>query len=257
MNPLQFCRAVLVLFVVPPLTLLVSIASLVYLVVFRGSSRRVQAFPRGWAKIILGIAGVKVRVEGKAGLDPEGTYIFASNHQSQFDILALQGYLGFDFRWLAKKELFQVPVWGAAMRRSGSIPVDRGQGRAAFKSLEEAARRIADGTSVIIFPEGTRTPNGSLQPFKAGAMVLAIKSRVEVVPVGISGTYQVLPKGKLLAQRTGLVTIRLGAPIRTEGYAVKQKQELAERLQEEVRQLLVGKEKDKDPDLSVESRPEG
>jgi 1-acyl-sn-glycerol-3-phosphate acyltransferase len=80
---------------------------------------------------------------------------------------------------------------------------------------------------------------------------------VPVVPVGISGTYQMLPKGKLLAQRTGLVTIRLGAPIRTEGYAVKQKQELAERLQEEVRQLLVGKEKDQDSDLSVESTPEG
>lgn len=240
MNPLQFCRAVLVLLVVPPLTLVVSIASLVYLVLFRGSPSKVQALPRGWARIILWTAGVKVRVEGGQGLDPQGTYIFAANHQSQFDILALQGYLGFDFRWLAKKELFQVPVWGAAMRRSGSIPVDRGQGRAAFKSLDEAARRIADGTSVVIFPEGTRSPDGSLQPFKAGAMVLAIKSGVEVVPVGIFGTFRVLPKGELLVQRTGRVTIRLGAPIRTEGYGVKQKQELAERLQEEVGKLLDG-----------------
>jgi 1-acyl-sn-glycerol-3-phosphate acyltransferase len=238
MHPLQFCRAALVLIVVPPLTLLISIAALIYLVVFRGSSARVQALPRSWAKVILGIAGVQVRVEGKEKLDPHGTYIFAANHQSQFDILVLQGYLGFDFRWLAKMELFQVPVWGAAMRRSGSIPVDRGQGRAAFKSLEEAARRIADGTSVIIFPEGTRTPDGNLQQFKAGAMVLAIKSGVEVVPVGIAGTYEVLPKGRLLAQRGGPVTIRLGEPIQTTGYSVKQKQELAERLQEEVGRLL-------------------
>ncbi|MDA8164249.1 MAG: lysophospholipid acyltransferase family protein [Desulfobacteraceae bacterium] len=238
MRPLQLCRAALVLVVVPPLTLLISIAALVHLMVFRGSSTTVQALPRAWAKIILGIAGVTVRVEGAEKLNPRGTYIFAANHQSQLDILALQGWLGFDFRWLAKKELFQVPVWGAAMRRSGSIPVNRGQGRAALRSLDEAAQRIADGTSVAIFPEGTRTPDGRLQPFKGGAMVLAIKSGVPVVPVGIAGTFQVLPKGSLLVRRTGEAIIRLGEPIQTAGFSVKQKQELAERLQGEVARLL-------------------
>jgi 1-acyl-sn-glycerol-3-phosphate acyltransferase len=239
MNPLQFCRAAFILILVPPLTLLISLIALVFLVVFRGSAKKVQGLPRLWAKAILGLAGIEVRVEGRAKLDPEQTYIFAANHQSQLDIPVLQGFLEFDFRWLAKKELFQVLVWGAAMRRAGYIPVDRGQGRAAFKSLDEAAQRIAGGTSVVIFPEGTRSPDGRLKPFKAGAMVLAIKAGVKVVPLGISGTYEVLPKGKLLAQKRGLVVLRIGEPIETDGYTVKQKQELAERLQGEVQGLLL------------------
>jgi 1-acyl-sn-glycerol-3-phosphate acyltransferase len=238
MKSLQFCRSLLILALVPPFTLLISFASLAYLMVFRGSPTNVQFFPRCWAKAILGLAGISVRVEGRERLDPKATYIFAGNHQSQFDIPVLQGFLGFDFRWLAKKELFQVPVWGTAMRRAGYIPVDRGQGRAAFKSLDEAAGRIAGGTSVVIFPEGTRSPDGQLKPFKAGAMVLAIKAGVPVVPVGISGTYEILPKGRLLARKSGQVTIRIGTPIETGGYTVKQKQELAERLQGEVAGLL-------------------
>jgi 1-acyl-sn-glycerol-3-phosphate acyltransferase len=238
MKLLQFCRSLLILILVPLLTLLISIVSLAYLVLFRGSAAGVQAFPRFWAKAILGLAGISVRVEGRERLAPEATYIFAGNHQSQFDIPILQGFLGFDFRWLAKKELFQVPVWGAAMRRAGYIPVDRGQGRAAFKSLDEAAGRIAGGTSVVIFPEGTRSPDGQLQPFKAGAMVLAIKAGVPVVPVGISGTFEILPKNRLLARKSGEVTVRIGAPIETGGYSVKQKQDLAERLQREVAALL-------------------
>jgi 1-acyl-sn-glycerol-3-phosphate acyltransferase len=238
MKPLQFCRSLLILALVPPFTLLISIACLIYLVVFRGSSAGVQQFPRFWARAILWFAGISVRVEGRERLDPRAIYIFAGNHQSQFDIPVLQGFLGFDFRWLAKKELFQVPVWGSAMRRGGYIPVDRGQGRAAFKSLDEAAGRIAGGTSVVIFPEGTRSPDGRLMPFKAGAMMLAIKAGVPVVPFGISGTYEILPKGRLLAQKSGTVTIRIGEPIGTAGYAIKQKQELAERLQREVAELV-------------------
>ena len=238
MNPLQALRALFILVLVPILTLLVSVASLVGVVVFRFTPKAIQRLPRLWAKAILRLAGVTVRVEGVEGLDPGRTYIFAANHQSQFDIPALQGYLGFDFRWLAKKELFEVPVWGAAMRRAGYIPVNRGRGREALKSLDEAAKRIADGTSVIIFPEGTRSPDGRLKSFKAGTMVLAIKAGVPVVPVGISGTYEVLPKGKLLAQQTGQVRIRVGKPIETKGYHLKQKQELAERLQAEVAALL-------------------
>jgi 1-acyl-sn-glycerol-3-phosphate acyltransferase len=240
MNPPQFCRSVLVLILAPLLTLLVSMAGLAYLVVFRGTAAKVQALPRLWARAILWLAGIRVRVEGREKLDPGGTYIFAANHQSQFDIPVLQGRLGFDFRWLAKKELFQIPVWGAAMRRSGYIPVDRGQGRAAFKSLDEAAKRVAAGTSVVIFPEGTRSPDSLVKSFKAGAMVLAIKSGVPVVPVGISGTFEVLPKSRLLAQKSGLVVVRIGEPIDTSGYSIKQKQELAERLQAEVAGLVAG-----------------
>jgi len=173
---------------------------------------------------------------GAERLTPGRSYIFAANHQSQFDIFALQGYLGFDFRWMAKLELFKIPIFGPAMRMAGYIPVDRAHGRKAIKSLDEAAARIAGGTSVLIFPEGTRSPDGRLLPFKAGAMVLAIKAGVPLVPVAIVGTHQILPKGKLLF-KPGRVEIRVGEPIETRNYSLKQKQELAELLQEKVAEL--------------------
>jgi 1-acyl-sn-glycerol-3-phosphate acyltransferase len=190
-----------------------------------------------WAKSICTAGGVSVTVTGTEKLDPVKPYIFAANHQSQFDIFALQGFLGVDFRWLAKKELFQVPIWGPAMRKAGYIPVDRSRGRQALKSLDEAAQKIAAGTSVIIFPEGTRTPNGMLQEFKAGAMVLAIKSGVDIVPVSIKGTYEILPKGRLL-MNPGNVTIRVGKPIATKDRGTKDKHDLAKILHEEVAKLL-------------------
>jgi len=123
------------------------------------------------------------------------------------------------------------------MRKAGYIPVDRSRGRQALKSLGEAAQKIAAGTSVIIFPEGTRTPNGMLQEFKAGAMVLAIKSGVDIVPVAIKGTYEILPKGKLL-MNPGNVTIHVGEPIATKDRDPKDKHDLAKTLQEEVAKLL-------------------
>lgn len=232
-----FIRGGLVLLITPVLTLLVSILAIIFIVIFRQPPAMVQVFPRYWGRFIAWLSGVSITLHGIEKLEKGRPYIFAANHQSQFDIFALQGYLDFDFRWLAKLELFKIPVFGQAMRMAGYIPVDRAHSRKALKSLDEAARRIADGTSVIIFPEGTRSPDGRLQPFKAGTMVLAIKAGVPVVPVGISGTHAVLPKGKLFA-RSGKVEIRVGAPIETKGYTTKQKQDLARLLEEKVADLL-------------------
>lgn len=221
----------------PLLTLVVSLAALIWIGVLRGSADSAQVMVRYWGKAICRIGGVRVTVEGLENLTPGQPYIFAANHQSQIDIPALQGYFDTGFKWLAKKELFRVPVWGTAMRKAGYIPVDRSHGRPALKSLEEAAQRIAEGTSVIIFPEGTRSIDGQLQPFKAGGMVLAIKAGVPLVPVGITGTHAILPKGRLLV-RPGKVTIRLGQPIDTGAYTLKQKHELAQHLHQAVSELL-------------------
>jgi 1-acyl-sn-glycerol-3-phosphate acyltransferase len=237
MKLLRFLRA---LFVIPFalfLTLYISILTLFWTLVLRRDAASVQGFAAWWARSISTASGVTVSVTGTEKLDSEKPYIFAANHQSQFDIFALQGFLGVDFRWLAKKELFQVPIWGPAMRKAGYIPVDRSRGRQALKSLDEAAQKIAAGTSVIIFPEGTRTKDGRMQDFKAGAMVLAIKSGVDIVPVAIKGTYEILPKGKLL-MNPGNVTIRVGDPIATKNYTSKDKHALAQILQEAVTQLL-------------------
>ena len=227
-------------FVVPfalLLTLLISLVTLFWTLVLRRSSASIQGLAAWWARTIASASGVSVTVEGREILEPGKPYIFAANHQSQFDICALQGFLGVDFRWLAKKELFQVPIWGAAMRKAGYIPIDRSHGRQAIKSLDEAAQKIGAGTSVIIFPEGTRSKDGSLQEFKAGAMVLAIKSGVDIVPVAISGTHAILPKGKLLAN-PGRVLIRMGKPIEMKKYGAKDKHDLAKTVQEAVAEML-------------------
>ncbi|MDX1774985.1 MAG: lysophospholipid acyltransferase family protein [Desulfobulbales bacterium] len=219
------------------LTLLVSLITLFVTLVLRREADSVQGLASWWAGSICKAGGVEVVVSRQEELDPEKPYIFAANHQSQFDIFVLQGYLGVNFRWLAKKELFAVPIWGNAMRRAGYIPIDRSHGREAIKSLDEAAKKIAAGTSVIIFPEGTRSLDGKLHDFKAGAMVLAIKSGVPIVPVAILGTFEILPKGKLM-MTPGKVQIRTGTPIITKQYNSRDKHELAKISHKAVAELL-------------------
>ena len=233
----QPLRAATMLLLAPVLTLLVSFLALVGLIVFRVSPSAVQALPRWWGRVIVRGSGVKVTLEGLENLEKGLPYIFAANHASQFDIFVLQGFLSYDFRWLAKKELFNIPVFGTAMRMAGNIPVDREHGRKALQSLNEAAQRIAKGTAVIIFPEGTRSEDGVLKPFKSGGMVLAIKSGVPIVPMAISGSYAVLPKGALLAKQ-GHIRIRIGEPVDTRTYTLKQKAELATLLHDRVAAML-------------------
>jgi len=237
MLPFQFMRAVLALVTIPPLTVVVCLGALADLNWFRKSTPQAQQFPRAWGRLLCRIAGIRVRVEGRKNIDPSQTYIFVGNHASQTDIWAFQGYIPHDFRWIAKKELFAVPIFGAAMRAVGFISIDRSRGRQAVKSLNDAAARIAEGTSVLIFPEGTRSPDGHLQPFKTGAIMLAIKAGVPVVPVGFNGTHQALPKGSLLA-RGGDVVLRIGNPLPTKDFKAKDKQELALVLQRQVAFLL-------------------
>ena len=237
MKLLRLLRALLAVPFTLFLTLFVSLATLVLTIVFRQSADSIQGLAAWWARSVCVFCGVTVTVTGTENLAVGKPYIFAANHQSQFDIFALQGFLGIDFRWLAKKELFQVPIWGPAMRKAGYIPVDRSRGRQAMKSLNEAAGKIASGTSVIIFPEGTRSRDGKMQDFKAGAMVLAIKSGVDIVPVAIKGTYDILPKGKIL-MKAGRVSINVGNPIETKSYSTKDKHALAKILQDEVSGLL-------------------
>ena len=237
MKLFHFLRALLVIPFALFLTLLISLITLFATLVLGREADSVQGLAAWWASSICRASGVKVVVSGTEKLDPEKPYIFAANHQSQFDILVLQGYLGIDFRWLAKKELFKVPIWGPAMRRAGYIPIDRSHGRQAIKSLDEAAQKIGAGTSVIIFPEGTRSIDGKLHDFKAGAMALAIKSEVPIVPVAILGTYEILPKGKLLIN-PGEVQIRVGRPIETKTYRSRDKHELAKIAQEAVAELF-------------------
>ncbi|WP_432823843.1 lysophospholipid acyltransferase family protein [Trichloromonas sp.] len=186
-------------------------------------------YSRFWARVGLTLAGVKLKVTGREHLQPDQAVIYMPNHQSNFDILALFAGLPGQFRWLAKEELFQIPLFGLAMRRCGYISLDRSDRKKAIKSMNEAARRIHDGTSVVIFPEGTRSADGLLQEFKKGGFMLALKAQVPVLPVAISGSYAVMPKNSLWI-RGGTIEVRILPAIDSSGMGTADRDPLMEQV---------------------------
>ena len=186
-----------------------------------------------WGKVALLANGVKVRIEGMGHLNGKGPYIFMSNHQGSYDIFALLGHLPYQFKWLAKKELFSIPFFGWTMAAAGYISIDRGGTRDTVEAMNEAAQKIRDGMSVVIFPEGSRSPDGSIQPFKKGGFTLAIKSKVPIVPVAISGSRAIMPKDKLTAT-SGEIRILVAHPIETENSALKDRELLMKKVRETI-----------------------
>jgi 1-acyl-sn-glycerol-3-phosphate acyltransferase len=164
------------------------------------SGKTFHAMGRAWSKFILGLYGVKITTKGEEVLDPESHYIYISNHASAFDIPAVIVGIPDDIRFVLKKELTRIPIWGWALKYGHYVTIDRGKARDAMKSLDEAAERMRNGASVILFAEGTRTRDGKLQPFKRGAFTLAVKAGIPIVPVTINNTFKILPKGSLRVQ---------------------------------------------------------
>jgi len=197
---------------------------------------------RLWANLSLWAAGVRVYVEGFENLNSSQAYVFLSNHQSGFDILALLGKLPIQFAWLAKEELFRIPILGHAMRAAGYIPIDRGDRRKAVESLNQTALRVQKGTSVMIFPEGTRSPDGVLQEFKKGAFLLAIKSQQFIVPIAISGSHHVLAKRGKWILEPGVIDVTIEKPISTVGLTVKDNDALMHTVRETIRRHLTPEE---------------
>lgn len=182
-----------------------------------------------WARSIMAASPIEVTVKGLSNIDPDKSYIYMSNHQSNYDIPILLGYLPVQFRWLAKIELFRIPLFGYAMKRAGYICIDRSNQKSAFESLKKAAGIIRDGVSVMIFPEGTRSMDGNIGSFKKGGFVLAIESGVPILPVIIRGTYSVMPKSRLLI-KPGKVTLQVLKPVETSDYTKETKDELMEKI---------------------------
>ncbi len=194
--------------------------------------------PRRWARLLLRAARVKVVLENAEVIDPERPQIVVANHSSWFDVLALTSGVPGPYRFVAKQELASVPVFGAAWQACGHIAIDRHDRRSAIASLAVARKRLEeDRPTVILFPEGTRSDDGELRPFKKGAFVLAIEAGVEVVPVGIVGSYDVMRKGSWLI-RPGTVTVRFGTPIPAEGRALDGRDVLAAESRDAVQMLL-------------------
>jgi len=184
---------------------------------------------RFWANSILWVSRVKISVSGIDKLDPARSYIYMPNHQSNADIPLLLGRLPVQFRWLAKAELFKIPIFGRAMRGVGYISIDRSNRKSAFESLERAARTIRNGTSLLIFPEGTRSRDGHILPFKKGGFVLSVDAGVPIVPIIIRGTREIIPKGHFMI-RPAPVTMQILDPVETAGYTRRSKDALLEKI---------------------------
>ena len=217
-------------------TILCGTGAMVFALISRGGNLS-HLIGRLWGRILLFAAGVKVRVDGLKNIDPDQAYVFAANHQSQFDIFVLLAYLPIQFRWLAKKELFRIPFLGVGMKGAGYIPIDRSNRREAFKSIDLAAARVREGTSIVIFPEGTRTVDGTLQSFKKGGFHLAIKSKRPIVPVSLSGTFAILPK-KGFRIRPQTVLIYLGDPVPTQNIGVQDRDWLISEIRRRIQEHL-------------------
>lgn len=185
----------------------------------------VHIIARIWARSILMVSRVPVRVHGLTNIEPGKSYIYMANHQSNFDIPVLLGYLPVQFRWLAKAELFKIPVFGRAMLGAGYVKIDRFNQESAFKSISEAAQRMKNGVSVMIFPEGTRSRDGNISPFKKGGFVMAVDSGVPIVPIILKGTRSIMAKSSLRINR-GAVEMQIAKPIDTTGYSRETKEDL-------------------------------
>lgn len=208
----------------------------VLLSLFDSSGNLPHLVARLWGKIQVHVTGTNVSVQGIGNLDRGKHYILVSNHQSNFDIFTLLGFLPIQFRWIAKAELFRIPFLGWAMSRIGYISIERESPKKAYRSMLLAAEKIHSGVSVMIFPEGTRSPDGKLQPFKKGVFLIALKSQAPILPITIRGTRQILPKGEWRIH-PGNVEIIIDPPIETAGISSAVEEEISAR----VRSILLAR----------------
>jgi len=193
----------------------------------------VFSIARLWGRIMLFLTSVEVDVQGRENVIYGKSQIFMSNHQSGFDIFVLLAYIPRYFAWIAKKELFRIPFFGRALRRLGAIAIDRQNVVRAMHSIDDAARTIREGKSVMTFPEGTRSRDGHIQPFKKGVFHLALKSGVPIVPITLIGTREIMPK-KSLRVTPGKVTLIIHEPVFLGDYSEATVDQLIERVRKPI-----------------------
>jgi 1-acyl-sn-glycerol-3-phosphate acyltransferase len=222
------------LVVTPLLSLIIIIRSF-----FPGSAEPIyDGIPRLWARWTLRVSGTPVTAIGAHHIAPGRPQIFLCNHASWYDVLALATIIPKRYRFVGKKELARVPLWGRAWLASGHIAIDRSDTVAAVESLDRAGRMVReDRSAIIIFPEGTRSATGELLPFKKGAFMLAMHTGIEIVPVAVQGTRAIMPKGSWRV-RPGRIIVRFGAPISAATQAALSRDELMSRVRAEIQALL-------------------
>lgn len=204
---------------------------------FDPTRHKQNAIARAWARVLLAVSRVKVRVEGLEKIKEDGSYVFVSNHLSYMDTPVALANIPVQFRFLAKRGLFQIPFMGWHLARAGHIPVPRGDARAAVKTMTLAAQVVREQKiSLLIFPEGGRSRKGEMRPFLEGAAYIAIRAGVPLVPIGLQGTREVLPYGSGNI-RGGPVILRIGDPIPTDEATLRDRGLLTELLRERIIKL--------------------
>ena len=207
---------------------------LVSLVTSGGPAYRLE---RWWAWLVSKSMGLSFSLHEKDKIVPGTSYIITPNHQSNSDILALITILPVRFRWVIKRELTKIPVFGWALASTGAIAIDRSDPKQSVQTLQKATDKLKGSWSVVIYPEGTRTPDGRLGHFKKGAFMMAVQTGIPILPVTSNGAFKVLPK-KTVWFRPGHITVTIGDPIVTAGLTEKDVPELMERARAEVNKNL-------------------
>ena len=190
-----------------------------------------------WARFNSFITPMLVTVTGRENIDKKQSYVVVSNHQSHYDIFVLYGWLGIDFKWVMKKELRKIPFLGYACDKLGHIYIDRSDRRAALASLEEAKTKIKDGTSVIFFPEGTRSQVDEMLPFKKGAFQMAVDLGLPLLPVTIQNTKKILPP-KTFRLFPGRAKLIIHPPISVDGFTKENMPELVSKTRQVIQSGL-------------------
>ena len=193
-------------------------------------------FARGWARSVLAVAGISVRVLHREKAERGKSVVVVANHESFCDILVLLATLPMQVRFLAKRSVFRVPVLGWSIAAAGFVPVDRGDRARGAATVEAALRRLEGGRSLVIFPEETRTRDGELLPFKRGAAHLALKSALPLLPIGIAGTFRILPRGSWEIH-PGPVLVSVGNPIVVAGRSLRERDAVTEEARDAIATL--------------------
>jgi 1-acyl-sn-glycerol-3-phosphate acyltransferase len=189
-----------------------TILVLIFVPFSKSKTRPFQIAAHLWARFLAFFSGVKVKVSGFENIPKDKPVILASNHQGVPDIILLLAYLPVLFRFAIKKELFKIPVFGWYLKKAGYFMIDRAAALSAYQALEEITEIIKAGESAVIFPEGTRTKTGILGKFKRGSLLAALKSGAPIIPIAISGSFDIMPPGTWILNPHPL-KLSVGKPI--------------------------------------------
>jgi len=192
---------------------------------------------RVWALVTRKFMGLTFSIQGSEKVVPGVSYIVTPNHQSNTDILALIVTLPLRFRWVVKRELLRIPFFGWALGRTGAISLDRSNPREAVQKLNAAKDKLKGGWSVLIYPEGTRSPDANLLPFKKGPFMLAVQTGIPILPVTCNGAFRIMPKRNLWL-RPGHITVTISDPIATKGLTESDVPELMDRTRKAIERNL-------------------